>query len=304
MTPELEFAAHTARRGALTACAFVAFGASAKAQRVDSTSALAAADTPQVVKHKRSPWVTRQDAFLFAGAIGATAAFAPLDHPVENEFNEPDLKNSRLLHHVAGDFAFLGGDGPFVASALLFAAGTVGNGSTLQRFALHNMEAIALATALAGIGKGVTGRALPGVRTKHAFEFGRGFHDANGPFVSFPSGHTAAAFAMAATVSGEAQLIDSTHAALISRIAFGAAGVVGIARVAQRVHWASDLPLAVVIGTWSGRTVQTHGKDPGKIGAILNGLTVAPGTDRRTRLGWTSASGVLPHGECATASEC
>jgi membrane-associated phospholipid phosphatase len=64
-------------------------------------------------------------------------------------------------------------------------------------------EGIVAAAALNGLLKGVSGRALPNARSAEPgdFSFGRGFHDGNGSFVSFPSGHTAASFAAAAEPS-------------------------------------------------------------------------------------------------------
>ncbi|HEX8941564.1 MAG TPA: phosphatase PAP2 family protein [Gemmatimonadaceae bacterium] len=259
------------------------------AQTLDSVdSTRSSRDTSAGVVREPAPWVTRRDLFSLGAAMAATAALAPLDRPISQEFAEPRWKQSRRLHHIAGDVAFFGGDGPFVSSAVILAAGAATGSPGLRRFAVHNMEAIALATAITGIGKGITGRALPGVNTRHAFQLGRGFHEANGPFVSFPSGHTAAAFAMAATVSGELQLADSSKATMISRFAFGAAGAVGVARVVQRMHWPSDLPLAVVIGTWSGRAVQAHADQGGKVGAVLRGLTIGRSANGRTQLGWSS----------------
>jgi len=238
------------------------------------------------MRHASAPWVTRRDAIRLGIAAAATLSLAPLDKPISEEFAEPHWKDSRRVHHIAGDIAYLGSDGPFVVSAVVAAAGTAVGPRALQRFAVHNMEAIALATVVNGVGKGIAGRALPGVETKHAFEVGRGFHDGNGPFVSFPSGHTAAAFAMAATISGELRHADTAHARLIGGIAFGAATAVGIARVVQRMHWLSDLPVAAVIGTWSGRVVQEHATDSSRASFLLHGLTV--GRDgNRVRMGWS-----------------
>lgn len=241
------------------------------------------ANTPAV----SSPWVTRADAIRLGGAVLATLAVAPLDKPISGEFAEPHWEQSRSIHHLARDVAFLGGDGPFVASALVAAVGTAIGPARLQQFAIHNMEAIALATVVNGVAKGVAGRALPGVQTKHPFELGRGFHEGNGPFVSFPSGHTAAAFAMAATIRGELQHGDSVGGSFWGNVAFGAAAAVGLARVVQRVHWASDLPVAAVIGTWSGRVVQAHSRESGRAAALLRGFVV--GRDGgRVRLEWSS----------------
>lgn len=257
---------------------------------VASDSARAVTGTSDSSRYDPTPWVTRRDAAAFGAAAVATVALAPLDRPVSSEFDEPHWKQSRPLHHLARDVAFLGGDGPFVVSAALYVGSTFGDAHGLRRFAMHNMEAIALASAIAGIGKGIAGRALPGVKTRHAFEFGRGFHDGNGPFVSFPSGHTAAAFAFATTVAAEVERADSTQARRITVIAFGTAAAVGVARVIQRVHWPSDLPIAAVIGTWSGRTIQRHASDRGELGSLVRGLTVGLGPNRRTQLGWSSVA--------------
>ena len=258
---------------------------------VDSTVATRA-NAPPAAKtgDARTAWVTRSDAEALGAAVLATAAAAPFDRSISNEVAEPNWRNDRALHHAASDAAFLGGSGPFVVSAALFAASATTGAVRLRRFAIHNMEAIALATAITGLAKGVSGRALPGVKTVHEFELGRGFHEANGPFVSFPSGHTAAAFAMAATIAGEVQRSDSSNTRTVDVIAFAGAATVGVARVIQHVHWASDLPLAAVIGTWSGRAIQRHADDGSKVGAILRGLMVAPGPRGLTRLGWSSGA--------------
>ncbi len=270
----------------MLACGAVANAALGQSTVRDTTAQRA--DSVHATAHHPAPWLTRDEKIAFAAAAVGTFAIAPLDHPISSELVEPNWQRSRRLHQVAGDVAFLGGDGPFVASTVLLAGTTMTGNGALRRFAIHNIESIALATVITGIGKGISGRALPGVQTKHAFELGRGFHEANGPFVSFPSGHTAAAFAMAATIAGELRAADSTHARLLDWTAFGGAAAVGIARVVQRMHWPSDLPMAAFIGTWSGRVVQRHANDDGVIGTVLRGMTVGMGPNGRTEFGWSS----------------
>jgi hypothetical protein len=139
------------------------------------------------------------------------------------------------------------------------------------------------------------------------FQFGRGFHDRNGPFVSFPSGHAAASFAMAAALTSEADQWHPGLARIIGPVAYGSAGLVGLARVYQNDHWASDLPIAAAIGTWSGLTVvaRSHRKAdqsnkrtddiPGELVQVLRSTTVVPvaegGAGRRgghgAGLAWT-----------------
>jgi membrane-associated phospholipid phosphatase len=243
-------------------------------------------------RDQRPPWVTRRDATRLVIAALATIAVAPLDHPVAHELDEPEWRDNAPVQRTADAIAVFGSGVPFMLSGVLYAAGSIeGDGGRLGEVsgaALHNIEAISLATVVTGLAKGLTGRALPDVPARHAFSFGRGFHDDNGPFVSFPSGHTAAAFAMAATVSGEVGRVNPNLAQVITPLAFAGATGVGIARVVQRMHWTSDLPLAAAIGTWSGNTVQSHAHRHRGASNVLRGLTVSPETRRQTFIGWSS----------------
>jgi membrane-associated phospholipid phosphatase len=203
------------------------------------------------------PWLTKGDAVVGAVAVLATVALAPLDGRTARALQGQHLQGSDDLQHTARDLSFLGGPGPFVIGAGLYAVGRMTRMPRLAGAALHMTEAVLLAASITGLGKGISGRALPSVNDSNPenFQFGRGFHDGNGPFVSFPSGHAAASFAMAAALTSEADQWHPGLARIIGPIAYGGAGLVGLARMYQNVHWASDLPLAAAIGTWSGLTV-------------------------------------------------
>ena len=71
-------------------------------------------------------------------------------------------------------------------------------------------------------------------------------------------------------------------------IAYGGAAAVGVARVIQRVHWPSDLPVAAVIGVWSGETVQRRAGGSGVAAAFVRGLAVTPRANGRMQIGWSS----------------
>ncbi len=253
---------------------------------VSAAIAVTGAVHPVRAQQPEAPWILAHARAVLGGAVMATVGLAALDHPTVNELQEPRLQRNDELHQFAGDIAFMGGDGPFAISVGLAAAGI--GGDAVHRFAIHDVEAIALATGLAGITKGIAGRALPGVNVKPAFQFGRGFHDRNGPFVSFPSGHTAAAFALAATLSGEVGRDSVPHARAIQVAAFTLATTVGLARVIQGVHWPSDLPLGAFIGTWSGYVVQAHANRADRVDRLLRGVTMGRDRAGRTLFGWSS----------------
>jgi membrane-associated phospholipid phosphatase len=230
----------------------------------------------------------------------ATIAMAPLDGRTARKLQEQRFQANDDLQHTARQLAFLGGPGPFLMGAGLFAAGHISRMPRLADAGLHMTEAVLLAASVTGLGKGVFGRALPNVNVNNPddFQFGRGFHDGNGPFVSFPSGHTAASFAMAAVVTDEVGRWHPEMARIIGPIAYGGAGLVGLARMYQNVHWASDLPLAAAIGTWSGLTVAARShRNAGQSVAptgdldglveVLRSTTVVPAAGRGAGLAWS-----------------
>ncbi len=246
-------------------------------------------------------WVTKGDAVAGAFAVAATAAIAPLDGRTARELQERRFQSSDDLQHTARDLAFLGGPGPFVVSASLFAAGRLTRMPRVADVGLHMTEAVLITASATGLGKGVFGRALPSVNDSNPdnFQLFRGFHDRNGPFVSFPSGHTGASFAMASVVTAEVDRWHPELARIIGPIAYGGAGLVGLARMYQNVHWASDLPLAAAIGTWSGLTVvaRSHANAgqsgirsdgaPSALVEMLRSTTVVPVAGHGKALMWS-----------------
>ena len=280
--------------------ATLACGRAARAQHSsaapDTSSRGRAVSVHAAAPSQSVPWFTSRDAKAAAAGILATLAIAPLDKPISSEFAEPERRGNASLRHTTRKIAFFGGSGPFLLSGIVYAATAESPLQGVARTALHNMEAIALASSITGLAKGIAGRALPDVDARHAFSFGRGFHKGNGPFVAFPSGHTAAAFAMAATLGPELGRAYPRFGRIAEPLAFGGAAAVAVARVIQRVHWPSDLPMAMVIGTWSGQAVQAHVYKKGPIAAAIRGLLVVPAAHGGTMVGWSSRlSESLPH---------
>ena len=203
----------------------------------------------------RAELVSKRDILLFAAATLSTAAVAPFDHHVQRDAHAEDMHHSGL-RRTADAFAFAGGPGPFVAGGALYLVGRAGESPATAELGLTMTEGVLAAAAINGVVKGFAGRALPNAAAKPGhFSFGRGFHDNNGPFVSFPSGHTAASFAAATVLSEEATSWGPTASHLVPPAAYATATLIAVSRLYENVHWASDLPLGAAIGIWSGRTV-------------------------------------------------
>jgi membrane-associated phospholipid phosphatase len=224
------------------------------AQELDTTAAVSTSTA------RNNP--ARDPAFghwrlLTAGAIVATVAIAPFDTRAAAMFQRHWLQSDAELKRGADAAAFMGGPGPFLVGASLFAGGKVMQRPALADAGLHVTESVLLAASITALGKGISGRSLPNTAKGDAddFEWGRGFHKRNGAYVSFPSGHTAAAFALASSLTKELSLSHPKAARFFAPLAYGGASAIGLARMYQNVHWASDLPIAALIGSWSGVSV-------------------------------------------------
>lgn len=71
---------------------------------------------------------------------------------------------------------------------------------------------------------------------------------------SFPSGHTTEAFTLAAVIA------SSYEEDWVSYAAYSVAGLVGVARMYNDAHFASDVTASAIIGTYIGRSVVKHNK--------------------------------------------
>ena len=193
---------------------------------------------------------------MFASATLATAAIAPFDRHVERTAYRADLHH-RGVQRAADAFGFTGGPGPFIAGGSLYVAGLTTGAPSVARLGVTLTEGVVLAATLNGVVKGFAGRALPDAAPGEPgdFSFGRGFHDGNGPFVSFPSGHTAASFAAASVLAAESRSWGPDASRIVPPAAYATATLVAVSRLYENVHWASDLPLGAAIGIWSGKTV-------------------------------------------------
>jgi membrane-associated phospholipid phosphatase len=70
---------------------------------------------------------------------------------------------------------------------------------------------------------------------------------------------------------------------------YGGATLVGLSRMYNNAHWASDVALGAAIGTFSGIKVvrYSHGHTHNPIDRWLLGVEVSPAPDGRTAVTWS-----------------
>lgn len=112
---------------------------------------------------------------------------------------------------------------------------------------IHIAAGYVAADAVTSILKGAVGRHRPS-DGRGPYRFWPGLK-ARSDWDSFPSGHATHAFAIAAGIAAE------SGRPAVAVIAYGAAGLVGLSRIYDRAHWASDVVAGAVIGTAASQTV-------------------------------------------------
>lgn len=175
-------------------------------------------------------------------AAGAGVALATLfDAPVARAIDRAD---SPGLQRTAQRLDYFG-EGPMLAIGLggLAAAGALADAPHLSRAAMQGATAVATATAVTFAGKYALGRARP---YQDPDLGGDDFSPLSGK-ASLPSGHTAAAFALATSLG------DASGSGLVKGLLYTAAAGTGFARIAQRRHWFGDVVAGALIGAASAR---------------------------------------------------
>ena len=200
------------------------------------------------------PLISRHTAAI-AGLLFAGALLGDREFREESQEHRDATTNSiASAGNTFGDFKVL-----IPAMSAAYLAGEVAGSHEIKGTVLRAGAAVALAT---------------GVTTGLKYTFGRSRPDVAGsniefrPFsgsVSFPSGHTAAAFALATAIA------DQTHDGWSDYLLYGAASVTALSRINNNRHWASDVLIGGLVGHFSAKWI---GRKMGPVQVAPTGVSV------------------------------
>ena len=218
------------------------------------------ADTTEI---SVQPLFTRRDAYLAGAFLLTTVALTPLDEHFAQRLQDSSTQANDIFRWSANSVRSVT-EASFLIGGTLYAVGRLSGNREMADLGWHGTEAILVGTAVYALGKGVFGRARPetvDAQDARAFKFGRGF--GGGPYASFPSGHTTTAFAAAAAVTAETSRFWPKSTWVIAPVMYGGATLMGLSRMYNNKHWASDVAMGALLGTFSGlKVVQYHHSHP------------------------------------------
>jgi membrane-associated phospholipid phosphatase len=246
-----------------------------------STSLVAQATTTSSPQRHLFTW---EDGVLGASFVVATLAIHPLDKSAARALQTPDRQQRRMYRGTAAFVRTVAEPGSTIIGLSMYAAGRITDNERLAAVGLHGTEALFLGAATGTVLKDFFGRARPFVDTTGPnpddWQLGRGW-DRGNAYQSFPSGHSVAAFAAAGAVTAETSAYwpGATYF-LIGPALYGGAAAVGLSRMYNNRHWASDVIVGAAIGTFAGMKVvryyRIHPED--KLDKWLLNTTWTPGT--------------------------
>jgi membrane-associated phospholipid phosphatase len=243
--------------------------------------------------HAAKTLFTWRDPLLAAGFAGLTIVMFPADRSIAQHLQDSSTQASHFLKNASRDIQYFADPGSLVIGVSLYGIGRIAKWREVADLGLHGTEAVALSGLMTGFIKDVAGRARPYVSadtSAHDFGFGRGLHKGGG-YQSFPSGHATAAFAAASVVTSESQRWWPHGVWYVAPVMYGGATLVGLSRMYNNAHWASDVVVGAAIGTFTGIKVvrYSHGHTNNVVDRWLLGVGAVQAPNGELGLGWSIA---------------
>jgi len=236
--------------------------------------------------------ITPRDAIVTGALAAGTFALLPFDQRIAHWMQQPSRQGNDALRNSASFFRNLGSPGTIVIGGATYLAGRLDDSPRIEELGVRTLESIAAGSAVGYVIKGMAGRARPYAvadTLPHDFHAGRGFHDDR--YTSFPSGHSIAAFATASAMSQEIRYLWPHSSPLIAPALYTGATLVGISRLYNDDHWASDVVAGAAVGTLAARVVVRYQRahPNNAIDRILISTTVVPAPGGGMALAWHRA---------------
>ncbi|MEO5650454.1 MAG: phosphatase PAP2 family protein [Ginsengibacter sp.] len=202
--------------------------------------------------------MTKKDWGNFGKFAAVTVALGFADKPVQQAALKLRNRNTGI-NSMSKYVTNFGGLYEAYTLAGLGAYGLVFKNEKMVTTTLLATQSYITAGALESVLKFLSGRTRPsfygpGEEARPIFlgPFSKTSKDANGKIVysSFPSGHTAVAFAAATVFASEYR-----NKPIVPIIAYSVASLIGVSRITENKHWTTDVVVGAAVGFLAGKNV-------------------------------------------------
>lgn len=221
---------------------------------------------------------TRKDLVVLGIGFGASVVFSAFDERIASWTQDPSVQGGDSRRNTFELVTNVNEVPLTLGAAATYAIARLAGWETIADAGLHTTEALVLTVLGAEAIRAPLGRARPRASPGDAFEFKAGAGFTEFDHRSYPSIHSAAAFATAAAVVGEVRVHSPKAVKVVAPIVYTAALVPGITRMYLNQHWTSDVVSGAVLGFWFGyKTVRyAHTHERNRLDRMLLGMTVVP----------------------------
>lgn len=219
-----------------------------------SLQAQASAPTPSLFTRKDAIW----SAAFLAGSIGLSLA----DVRIARAWNDSSLQASNFGQSLARNFAKVQEGTLTVGNLALWGIARLAKAPAMADITFHAAESVVIGSIASQMIRGPLGRSRPHVTKfddQYDFHFFKGFSDFK--YRSFPSIHTASAFAAATVYTLETKRRAPGATWIVGSIAYALALAPGVSRMYTGQHWASDVLSGAFLGTLAGAKVMRYNHD-------------------------------------------
>lgn len=255
-----------------------------------------AAPRAQEAVPEPGPLFTYRDALLASGFLVAGRLVYPLDDYYAQRLQDSSTQANARLQKLATFVTTTVAPGSVYIGMSMYGVGRLAKNRKLASLGLHGTEALVAGELVAVALKGVVGRQRPYVLPRNPRSYGlfRGMGK-NDAYRSFPSGHTVAAFAVAAAVTAETSRNAPNTTWVVAPLMYGGAAMAGVSRMYNNRHWASDVVIGAAIGTFAGlKVVRYHDSRPGNaIDRVMLSASLVPDEGGGRALRWSVIPGAL-----------
>lgn len=220
----------------------------------------------------------KRDLLATGIAAVATVAVSGFDLRVAHWARSANVQGDSSRQDLVDELTRINETPLMLAALATYGVGRVAGSHTTADVGLHTLEALVLTTAVSQVVRGVFGRVRPRVSLEDPYAFRPGTGFTGFETRSFPSLHTAAAFATATALVGEIRVRRPAAVKVAAPLLYTAAVVPGLTRVYLDQHWASDIVAGAFVGALLGSRVVSyaHSHRRSRLDRVLLGVRAVP----------------------------